>query len=321
MPILLRPDAMKPPTSTHDETGLTGLGTTPRSSIDWGAYRVFLTYASMRNREAAALACGISEATLKRRLDQLEASLNTKLFAGHGAGFQLTDFGKVVFGILEQANEVLENGRIHGSRQIRKKVTIATTQGALDYVLTRFFSAYPEFLERMNIALVIPQTSEVSQFEEFDIALSPYAPSNLYGRSEPVGDSKYDFFCSADYAEKLGVPGPDDLGSHKFVFPRKSNFSFASSSYLIALDLKCQSSIRVPTFTDGEKLVKAGVGFGLLNQRFDQPGMIKLSGFQTVEQKVYLNMSAAAQNDVMIEELYDRILEFMLGYFTSSNLG
>ena len=119
----------------------------------------------------------------------------------------------------------------------------------------------------------------------------------------------------------MGVPGPDDLGSHKFVFPRKSNFSFASSSYLIALDLKCQSSVRVPTFIDGEKLVKAGVGFGLLNQRFDQPGMIKLSGFHAVEQKVYLNLSTTAQNDVMIGELYDRILEFMLGYFTSSNPG
>ncbi len=79
--------------------------------------------------------------------------------------------------------------------------------------------------------------------------------------------------------------------------------------------------MRVPTFTDGEKLVQAGVGFGLLNQRFDQPGMIKLSGFHAVEQKVYLNLSTTAQNDVMIGELYDRILEFMLGYFTSSNLG
>jgi DNA-binding transcriptional LysR family regulator len=57
--------------------------------------------AAVHSMDSAALALGISGPTVKRRIDQLEASLNAKLFHGQGAGFRLTKYGQFISGILE----------------------------------------------------------------------------------------------------------------------------------------------------------------------------------------------------------------------------
>ena len=296
------------------------IGDVPLSAVDWEAFRVFLTFAAVHSMDSAALALGISAPTVKRRIDQLEASLNAKLFHGQGAGFRLTKYGQFISGILEQANGVLENGGVYGPVWKRPKFSIAVEQGAFDYLVMGFFSKNPEIMNNLNFRVTVPSALEAFQFGDVDISFSPFLAKSEGDRSEPVGESVYQFFCSESYNEQWGLPTLENLETHRLIFPKRAQTKHSNASNIAGIEAKCRSSIRVPNYVDGEKLVRSGVGFGLLNTRFETKGLTRLSDFPSFRLKVYLNSSNALRGHEAGRYFYEKLLAYSTDYFSSSEL-
>lgn len=61
--------------------------------MNWDTIKLFLAVHRLGSARAVALEEGISASTVTRRLTDLEAKLNVKLFSRHNSGFELTGFG------------------------------------------------------------------------------------------------------------------------------------------------------------------------------------------------------------------------------------
>lgn len=119
--------------------------------MNWDDTRIFLAIARNGTLSGAAQALELGVATVSRRLDRLEASLDgMPLFSRHQHGYRLTDDGRTLLGqaeALEQAGRAFEDsareqGRVTGC------VRLATTDNIANAFiipsLPDLFKKYPE---------------------------------------------------------------------------------------------------------------------------------------------------------------------------------
>ena len=77
----------------------------PSDRMDWDKLRVFKVVAELESMTAAAKRLGESTPTVSRKIDELEESLQSKLFVRSTRGMVLTDAGKKALRYASQMEE------------------------------------------------------------------------------------------------------------------------------------------------------------------------------------------------------------------------
>lgn len=119
-------------------------------SVKLELYRVFKEVAEARNITAAAQTLFISQSAVSQSIKQLEAELQTRLFARNSRGVTLTADGRMLYEYVRSAMGLLETGeeKLSQSRDLQMgHLTIGasdtvTSQFLLPY-LDRFHQQYP----------------------------------------------------------------------------------------------------------------------------------------------------------------------------------
>lgn len=123
-------------------------------SVKLELYRVFKEVAEAGNITAAAQTLFISQSAVSQSIKQLEAELQTRLFARNSRGVTLTADGRMLYEYVRSAMGLLENGeeKLSQSRDLQMG---HLTIGASDTVTSQFLLPYLDRFHRQYPAIHI----------------------------------------------------------------------------------------------------------------------------------------------------------------------
>ena len=123
-------------------------------SVKLELYKVFKEVAEAGNITAAAQALYISQSAVSQSIKQLEAELQTRLFARNSRGVSLTADGKMLYEYVRSAMGLLETGEEKLS-QTRELQTGQLVIGASDTVTSQCLLPYLDAFHRQHPAIHI----------------------------------------------------------------------------------------------------------------------------------------------------------------------
>lgn len=189
--------------------------------VDWALIRSFLAVAEAGSLSAAARATGISQPTLGRHVQAVEAALEITLFTRTAQGQALTEAGQALLAparAMQAAAAELAltaRGRSEGiAGTVRITASRVVSHVILPPVLARLREAEPG----IQIDLVPSDTTENLLFGEADIALRMYRPTQPDLVARQVADLPLGLYAAKTYLDRKGRPStPDDLMRMDFI--------------------------------------------------------------------------------------------------------
>ncbi|MCP4327649.1 MAG: LysR family transcriptional regulator [Alphaproteobacteria bacterium] len=154
---------------------------------NWDDHRYFLAIARERSLTAAGKALGVSQPTVSRRLDSLEAKLKVRLFDRTRTGYELTAVGMDLFETVQQVEEDLAEAdrRIYGKDQdltggLRITCTEILFNGYLSPFVWRFLRQNPG----IDLSVMCTRSQLNLSRADADLALrfTRHPPESLAGR-------------------------------------------------------------------------------------------------------------------------------------------
>ncbi len=188
---------------------------------DWQWYRSFLAVLDHGSLSAAARALNLTQPTLGRHIDALEASLGLKLFTRSFDGFAPTDAALALrpyaAGLKDTAAALLRAASSQG-QGVRGTVRITASEvvgvEVLPPVLASLRQSHPELV----VELVV--TNEVGDLlrREADIAVRMVQPTQGALIARRVGSIELGMHGRADYLARCGTPrSMDELLRHSLI--------------------------------------------------------------------------------------------------------
>ncbi len=188
---------------------------------DWTLIRSFLAVAEAGSLSGAARVTGVSQPSLGRHVQTLEAALQVALFTRTAHGQSLTEAGHALLpsarAMQAAAAELALTARGHFAGvegTVRVTASRVVSHHILPPVLARLRAEEPG----IQIDLVPSDTSENLLFGEADIALRMYRPTQADLVARQVGSLALGLYAAKSYLERKGRPkSPEDLMEREFV--------------------------------------------------------------------------------------------------------
>ena len=196
-------------------------GSTAQPTLDWESVRIFLEVARRGSFRAAAEYLGQSINLLRRRIDELEHQMGTKVLTRHFDGVRTTIEGDQILAAARQMEVAafdLVRARDRAVPSLSGEVRVAVTEGLGTFWLTprlvEFQKSYPRILIDLSCAM---RSADVLRMEaEAGVQLmKPTAPDLKVVR---VGRLHIMPFASRSYVETYGSPkNREELLKHRLV--------------------------------------------------------------------------------------------------------
>jgi DNA-binding transcriptional LysR family regulator len=183
------------------------------SESNLNRYRLFCAVAEAGSISAAAELNFISQPAISKSITKMEDSLDTQLFFRNHNGVTLTEEGKILYGELKAAFEIIKSGedqlkRINemGIGHIRLGASGVLTKHILIPYLKRFIDENPNVkvtVESRSSAQILRMLSD----NDIDIALAVKplnAADTLFTQTHEIHDA---LVCTKDYIDHLKKPG------------------------------------------------------------------------------------------------------------------
>ena len=174
-------------------------------SVKLELYRVFKEVAEAGNITAAAQTLFISQSAVSQAIKQLEAELQTRLFARNSRGVTLTADGRMLYEYVRSAMGLLETGeeKLSQSRDLQMG---HLTIGASDTVTSQFLLPYLDTFHKRHPAIHIQIVSGRShkvlgllRSGKVDIAFASTPADDAGLRIYPCFDTHAIFVAGAEY--------------------------------------------------------------------------------------------------------------------------
>jgi DNA-binding transcriptional LysR family regulator len=234
--------------------------------VDWDDIRVFLAVARAGHILGAAKRLRLNHATVARRLNGLETTLQTKLFIRRPSGCNLTDEGERLLVHAERIEtEMLVGCSNIGHTDLTVDGTVRI--GAPDGFATAFLAPRLGLLKAQYPSLLI-QLVPVSQSfslsrRDADIAITIGRPDEGRLVTRKLTDYTLGFFATRDYLARAGTPSTlNDLTKHVRIGSVDDLLYSLNFGQDLVKDWK--SDIEISSTLGRIEAVRAGAGIGVL---------------------------------------------------------
>lgn len=181
----------------------------PRDRMNWDDVRVFLAVAECGSVNKAAQTLCVTPGMVSRRLDDLEAALDVRLFSRTASGMVLTPAGEDMFDralSMQRFAHAIESTVRERDRKDEGMVTLRAPDGLTGYwiapSLPDFLSAHP----KIQITLDCGTISQVIGAEP-DISLTAdKTEANDGDLIDPIATLHYVLLAAPSYLETYGTP-------------------------------------------------------------------------------------------------------------------
>lgn len=236
--------------------------------FDWNDLRYFLAVARYGSTIAAGKAMGISQSTVHRRLDELEAQLKRKLVTRETTGYRLTEYGQELLVYAERIERSVLDFEQHvqdSSRDLSGTIRVTCPEPIITrFSKVNFFDGFHAQYPELRVEFVTSDRYLSILKGEADIAFrSGNTDEELIGRK--VADSFWAVYASRAYIERNGRPDRiEDIAKHPLVTFDESLSNHRSSSWLKEVAPHAVVAVRVHSVFGLVESVKSGVGIGPL---------------------------------------------------------
>ena len=192
--------------------------------LDLNDFYYFVSVVDRGGITAASRSLSVPKSTISNRIQQLEASLGTRLINRTSRQFSVTDAGLDFYRhaalMLEEAQAaeaIVKRRLVEPSGLIRVTTAVAIAQFATAKALPEFLCRYP----KINVVQHVTDSSVDLVAENFDLAIRAHSnalpDSNLIKRT--LGSAPWRLFAGQRYIEEFGMPdSPEKLAHHDALF-------------------------------------------------------------------------------------------------------
>jgi DNA-binding transcriptional LysR family regulator len=234
--------------------------------INWNDLKYFLALKRHRRLSLAAKKLGCTHVTIANRIEQLELTIQTKLFFKNSNGFHLTKAGENLLPYAEKCERALRlaNENYRNDQKIRSKIRIGVTEGFSNYYLA---SRLPRWVKDKNIDIELISLAgfTVMNSGEVDISITigPQKGTNIIQKI--LTDYTLGFFASKDYlATHLPITQRSELIEHPFIGYIEDQLFSNLLKYQDEIAPNLQFIYKTTTIHTQCQTVKTGLGLGIL---------------------------------------------------------
>ncbi|MGA0601418.1 LysR family transcriptional regulator [Caulobacter sp. KR2-114] len=234
---------------------------------DWSLFQSFLAVAEEGSLSAAARRLGLTQPTLARHVDALEAAVGAALFLRTQRGLSPTE---AAVGLIPYARTIAANaaafvraaadgaGRVEGAVRISASEIIGVE--LLPPVLAGLRRRHPA----LAIELSLTDALDDLLRREADIAVRNGAPQQDVLLARRLPSIRLGLFAHRDYLARRGTPAdPAGLAGHELIgFDRETPFIRALASGLPQFR-RADFALRVDSNLAQLAAIRAGLGIGL----------------------------------------------------------
>jgi DNA-binding transcriptional LysR family regulator len=185
-------------------------------NLDWALIRSFLAVSRLGSLSAAARELGVSQPTLSREIQALEAATGLNLFRRTTQGLVLTEAGQTLVEPAEQMDGAADSFARQASGlsvELEGDVRISANEPVGTYLLPPALAAFRERHPAVHLELVITNSTSSLSKREADIALRMFRPTQPELVARRLPDLELGFFAHRDYLDRHGEPA--DLEAFK----------------------------------------------------------------------------------------------------------
>ncbi len=238
-------------------------------TFDWNRARAFLVTAEEGSLSAAARALGMTQPTLGRQVEALEAELGVALFERAGRGLILTPSGLDLLEHVRTMGEAATRFSIAAAGQTQKlegKVSITTSEVYAALVFPPILARLRREEPGIEIDVIATSTTRDLRRREADIAVRNFRPTEPDLIARKLRDAPARLYATPAYLARIGNPAtPHDLARGEFISIDRSG---ALLDGLNAMGMNLTEK-NFPVFTDNYlvmwEYVKQGLGIGILD--------------------------------------------------------
>ncbi|MFN4230569.1 LysR family transcriptional regulator [Parvibaculum sp.] len=294
------------------------------TSPGWELYRSFLAVVREGSLSGGARLLGLTQPTVGRHIDALEASLGAGLFTRSQGGLTPTELALALVPHAEamsMAAEALQRAASGEAEEERGTVRITASEMIATEVLPPILARFREEHPRIAIELVLSNRTDDLIRRDADIAIRMIRPTQSSLVARKVGVLGLGLHAHKSLIQRFGMPASvEDLKNCPIIgFDRESSIrrlkylgGFPLSRELFAF--RCDSDI-------GQfSALKAGVGFGMcqypLAKRY--PDLVPvLPGEIEFELDVWIVMHEDLKTSRRMRLMFDHLAEEMSAYARS----
>jgi len=290
---------------------------------DWDLYRAFLAVLETGSLSGAARTLGLTQPTVGRQIEALEASLAAVLFTRSPGGLRPTEAALALQPHAEamaSAAEAILRTASGDADQVRGvvRVTASHIVGAevLPPILTRFHEANPE----VTIELDLSDRQEDLLRRDADIAVRMARPTQAALTARRIGAVRVGLFAHRRYLERHGVPTRLEPGLAGIGFDR--NFAMLSALRDLQLPLSPEF-FALRTDSDLAQLAALRAGFGIGGCQYgiarrDSDLVPVLTEAFHFDMEVWVAMHEDLRSSVRMRLMFDALVEGMQDYVAES---
>lgn len=240
------------------------------STIDWDDQRAFLAVLEEGSLSAAARRMGVTQPTMRVRIEALEQALGVTLFTRSVRGLVPTEQARALgesARAMARASEVFVRtasgtpGAVAGV--VRISVSDFVGVEVLPAMLARLRSDHPGLL--IEIAMSNTMANLIEQEVDIAVRMHPPRQEALVARKVPA--IKLGLFAHADYLAARGEPRTiDDLTEHDLIGPDRSPLDLAGLAHLMPGLDRARFAIRTDSHPAQLAAARAGLGIAIAHQ-------------------------------------------------------
>lgn len=293
---------------------------------DWALWRSFAAVVKHGSLSAAARALGISQPTVGRHVETLEADLGLTLFERTMSGLRPTATATRLYEPVEQAQASLAQAAILADgAQDHAGGTVRITASAMisNYVLPEILVSIRALHPRIALEIVPSDSAENLLMREADIALRMFRPTQLELITRHLGDIPLWPAAHERYLARRGRPHSlDELWDHDIIGFDRSDAIIAHARSLGASLTRDNFMLRSDDHPHLWELMKAGLGIGFAQENLIKrtPGMVLLPiDLQFPPMPLWLTTHRELFTSHRIRAIYDALAEGLITYISGQH--
>lgn len=234
--------------------------------MDWDLIRTFLAVAESGTLAAAADRLGVSQPTLGRHIDTLEAETGLVLFSRGRHGMQLTEAG---LSLVDEAKAMRAEAdrfalKAAGRSQIVSgPVRITASEVVSNYVLPPIIAEFCDAEPGIEVELVPSNSVENLLSRDADIAVRMLRPTQNDLIARKAGEMGMGVYAHRRYLDRHGEPTDvDSLFRHRMIGMDRSTLILDGMASLGIPASRNQFAVRTDHQIVYWELIRAGAGIG-----------------------------------------------------------
>lgn len=182
---------------------------------------LFVKLAETKSIKETAQSLDISNSTVTRSIQKLEAELNIKLFKAHAHHFDLTTDGQKIYDhfVIHKRNFINEiNSFMQNKDKIRDTLRLALPHSVAELILPSLISWFKDRFPESRLIISYMATSINLSKDGLDLAISRREPASTDHKVSILSRIATKLYATPAYCQQFGLPQDiDELMNHNWV--------------------------------------------------------------------------------------------------------